>query len=261
MLEERHNISIQGEGKLTLLFAHGYGCDQNMWRPVADTFVEDCRVILFDYVGFGKSDLSAYRSERYCTLDAYAADVVEIARHLNLSDAVFIGHSVSAMIGAIASIEAPEIFSDIIMVGPSPYYLQDSDYDGGFTRDEINEMLEFLDRNHLGWSQTMAPVIMGNADRPRLGEKLTNSFCSTDPQVARDFAKVTFLSDCRQALSKVTARTLILQCQNDIIAPENVGQYVHETIPGSEIVFLNASGHCPNLSAPEEVIAAIRGFL
>lgn len=261
MVLERHNINIYGAGETTLVFAHGYGCDQNMWRPVADALAKEFRIVLFDYVGFGQSDLSAYDSERYSSLQAYADDVVEIGRHLDLRDAVFVGHSVSAMIGALANIAAPDLFSKLIMVGPSPYYLEDDDYRGGFTRDQIDEMLEFLDHNHLGWSQAMAPAIMGNPERPELGETLTNSFCATDPQVAQDFAKVTFLSDCRQELQNVTARTLILQCDEDIIAPVSVGEFVHKSISGSTFERLNATGHCPNLSAPEEVTAAIRRFL
>lgn len=261
MITRKHNINIFGEGSRTLVFAHGYGCDQDMWRPVADQFADSYRVVLFDYVGFGASDLSAYNSEKYSTLQGYADDVVAIGQALKLSGAVFIGHSVSAMIGAIAHITAPGIFTNLVMVGPSPNYLQDDDYDGGFSREQIDEMLDFLESNHLGWSQTMAPAIIANADRPELGDKLTESFCATDPQVARDFARVTFLTDCRDRLSEVTARTLILQSREDIIAPENVGEYVHAQIPNSEYVRLNATGHCPNLSAPHEVAAEIRKFL
>lgn len=261
MVLKQHNVHVYGNGATTLVFAHGYGCDQNMWRPVADALANDFRIVLFDYIGFGQSDLSAYDSGRYSSLQAYADDVVKIGEQLSLKDVVFVGHSVSAMIGALASISAPKLFSDLIMVGPSPYYLEDGDYHGGFTRNQIDEMLEFLDLNHLGWSQAMAPTIMGNPDRPELGQTLTNSFCATDPQVASDFAKVTFLSDSRQELRKITARTLILQCDDDIIAPVNVGEYVHHNIPGSTFVRLEASGHCPNLSAPDEVTAAIRSFL
>ena len=261
MIIERNNVKVYGAGERALIFAHGYGCDQNMWRPVADALAPDYKIVLFDYVGFGDSDLSAYDSAKYSSLQAYADDVVEIAQHLELKNAVFIGHSVSAMIGALASIAALELFSDLIMVGPSPHYLKDGDYDGGFTPTEIDEMLEFLDLNHLGWSEAMAPLIAGNPDRPEIGQALTNSFCATDPQVARDFAKVTFLSDSRKDLKNISARTLILQCDQDIIAPDNVGQYVNKAIEGSTFKRLNATGHCPNLSAPSEVIQAIRGFL
>ncbi len=244
-----------------MMFSHGFGCDQSMWAEVAGAFEEDFRIILFDHVGAGRSDLSAYDSQKYSTLDGYADDVVQIGRALDLKNAVFVGHSVSAMIGALASIKAPGMFSDLIMVGPSPRYLDDEGYVGGFSSGQVEELLEFLADNHLGWSAAMAPAIMGNRDRPKLGERLANSFCATDPEIAREFARVTFLSDNREDLAKVVARTLVLQCSDDIIAPISVGEYVHATIPGSHYRLLNATGHCPNLSAPEEVTAAIRDFV
>ena len=244
-----------------MMFAHGFGCDQTMWTEVARAFEADFRVILFDHVGAGRSDLAAYDSRKYSTLDGYADDVVEIGRELRLRDAVFVGHSVSAMIGALASIKAPGMFSDLIMVGPSPRYLDDDGYTGGFSREQVEELLEFLADNHLGWSAAMAPAIMGNAERPELGERLTNSFCATDPSIAREFARVTFLSDNRDDLPKVKARTLVLQCSEDIIAPTSVGEYVRDRVPNSRFMLLDATGHCPNLSAPEEVIAAIRAFV
>jgi sigma-B regulation protein RsbQ len=232
-----------------------------MWEPVARNFEKDFRVVLFDYVGHGRSDLSAYSADRYADLAAYADDVVEIGRSLDLADAVFVGHSVSAMIGALATLKAPGMFTDLVMVGPSPRYIDDANYRGGFSREQINELLEFLADNHLGWSAAMAPAIMGNADRPELSARLENSFCNTDPEIARDFARVTFLSDNRDDLPAVSARTLILQCSNDIIAPIEVGEYVHASLPHSEFRLLEATGHCPNLSAPEEVTTAIREFV
>ena len=244
-----------------MMFAHGFGCDQAMWEPVARNFEGDFRVVLFDYVGHGQSELAAYSADRYSSLDAYAEDVVEIGRALELEGAVFVGHSVSAMIGALASLKAPEMFSDLIMVGPSPRYIDDQDYRGGFSREQIEELLEFLAENHLGWSAAMAPAIMGNSDRPELSQRLENSFCRTDPAIARDFARVTFLSDNRAELPSVRARTLVLQCSEDIIAPECVGKYVHGALPHSEYRLLSATGHCPNLSAPEEVTEAIRAFV
>jgi sigma-B regulation protein RsbQ len=258
---KRHNVHISGVGERVMMFAHGFGCDQSMWEPVARNFERDFRVVLFDYVGHGRSDLSAYSADRYSSLQAYADDVVEIGRALDLSDAVFVGHSVSAMIGALATLKAPGMFSDLVMVGPSPRYIDDADYRGGFSREQIEELLEFLTDNHLGWSAAMAPAIMGNADRPELSARLENSFCSTDPEIARDFARVTFLSDNRSDLAGVGARTLVLQCTNDIIAPIEVGEYVHAQLPRSEFRMLQATGHCPNLSAPEEVTAAIREFV
>ncbi len=244
-----------------MMFAHGFGCDQHMWEAVAPAFEADFRVILFDHVGAGGSDLSAYDSHKYGTLRGYADDVVEIGEALQLNGAVFVGHSVSAMIGALATLKAPGMFRDLVMVGPSPRYLDDQDYAGGFSSSQIEELLEFLADNHLGWSAAMAPAIMGNPDRPELGERLTNSFCNTDPRIAREFARVTFLSDNRRDLPAITARTLVLQCRDDIIAPQSVGEYVRDHIPDSEYGLLDATGHCPNLSAPEEVTAAIRAFV
>jgi len=261
MVFKRNNVMISGEGTRSILFSHGFGCDQHMWTEVARTFERDFRVILFDHVGAGRSDLTAYNSAKYATLQGYADDVVEIGRELGLADAIFVGHSVSAMIGALASVKAPGMFSELVMVGPSPCYIDSDDYTGGFSRDQVLELLDFLADNHLGWSAAMAPAIMGNADRPELSTTLENSFCATDPEIAREFAKVTFLSDNRADLSSIVARTLILQCRDDIIAPQCVGEYVHEHIPNSQFRLLNATGHCPNLSAPDEVAAAIREFV
>ena len=251
MILQRNNVQVSGDGPRTIMFAHGFGCDQHMWDAIAPTFENDHRVILFDQVGAGGSDISAYSSEKYATLAGYAGDVVEIGRELRLQNAIFVGHSVSAMIGALASIDVPGMFADLVMVGPSPRYLNDGDYSGGFSKDQIDDLLTFLADNHLGWSAAMAPAIMGNPDRPELGERLTASFCATDPAIARDFAKVTFLSDNRADLPSVTARTLVLQCHQDIIAPIAVGKYVADAIPGSRYVLLDATGHCPNLSAPQ----------
>ncbi len=258
---KRNNVNLNGAGAKTMVFAHGFGCDQNMWRHVAADFSGDFRTLLFDHVGHGQSDLSAYDASRYATLAAYADDLVEVCRDAGVTDGIFVGHSVSAMIGALASLKAPELFESLIMVGPSPRYIDDGDYVGGFAAEQIEELLEFLGDNHLGWSAAMAPAIMGNADRPELGEEMTNSFCRTDPAIARDFARVTFTSDNRADLPRITARTLILQCSDDIIAPTQVGEYVRDHIAGSEMIQLQASGHCPNLSAPDEVIAAIRTFV
>ena len=244
-----------------MIFAHGFGCDQNMWRFVAPAFEGDFKTVLFDHVGAGRSDLMAYDPEKYSSLSGYADDVIEICRELGLTQAVFVGHSVSAMIGIIASLKAPDLFESLVLVGPSPRYIDDGEYVGGFSAVQINELLASLDDNHMGWSAAMAPVIMGNPDRPELGEELTNSFCRTDPEIAKAFARVTFMSDNRADLPHVKARTLILQCKDDIIASEGVGEFVHLQVPDSEIVLLDAYGHCPNLSAPQEVIAAIRSFV
>ncbi len=257
----RNNVTVNGTGGTIMMFAHGFGCDQNMWRFIEPHFRSDFRTVLFDHVGAGRSDLSAYDPEKYSSLDGYAADVVEIGQELGIEKAVFVGHSVSAMIGALASIRAPGMFDKLVMIGPSPRYIDDGEYSGGFSAAQIEELLTSLDDNHMGWSAAMAPAIMGNPDRPELGEELTNSFCRTDPEIAKQFARVTFMSDNRADLSKVEAQTLILQCSNDIIAAEHVGEYVHNAIPGSQIRYLQASGHCPNLSAPEEVTLAMRDFV
>jgi sigma-B regulation protein RsbQ len=258
---ERHNVKVTGSGTRAMVFAHGFGCDQNMWRLVAPAFERDFRVILFDHVGAGGSDLSAYDPSKYSSLDGYSSDVVELCRELRVHDGVFVGHSVSAMVGVLAAKQAPELFSDLILVGPSPRYIDDADYVGGFSEAQVHELLDFLDSNHMGWSQAMAPVIMGNAGRPELADELTNSFCRTDPEIAKRFARTTFLSDNRADLDGMSARSLILQCSDDVIAPRAVGEYVHRRLPNSKFVLLEATGHCPNLSAPEETISAIRAFL
>lgn len=262
-VSERHNVKVAGAGTRPMMFAHGFGCDQNMWRFVAPAFERDFKVILFDQIGAGGADLSAYDPERYATLAGYADDVVQLAEELAVRDGVFVGHSVSAMIGLLAVKRAPHLFSDLVMVGPSPRYINDpaADYVGGFDEEQIHELVEFLDTNHMGWSQAMAPVIMGNADRPELGEELMNSFCRTDPDIAKRFARATFFSDNRADLNGFQARTLILQCSDDVIAPQSVGEYVNRALPNSELVLMEATGHCPNLSAPEETIAAIRAFV
>ena len=258
----RNNVRVAGPPDARpMLFAHGFGCDQHMWRYVTPAFEHDHRVVLFDHVGAGGSDLSAYSPERYGTLHGYAEDVLEICRELDLTDVVFVGHSVSAMIGVLAAVRDPGRFSRLVLVGPSPRYVDDGDYVGGFSRADIDELLESLDSNYLGWSRAMAPVIMGTPDRPELGEELTDSFCRTDPEIARQFARVTFLSDNRDDLAAVTVPTLVLQCSRDVIAPATVGDFVHAAIPDSRLVVMSATGHCPNLSAPEETISAIRAFL
>jgi sigma-B regulation protein RsbQ len=258
----RNNVTSMGaEHGRPMLFAHRLGCDQNMWRHVAPAFADEHRIVLFDHVGAGSSDLSAYDPERYGSLHGYAEDVLEICRELNLWDVIFVGHSVSAMVGVLAAIEEPDRFAKLILVGPSPRYIDDVDYVGGFTREDVDELLDSLDTNYLGWSSAMAPVIMGNADRPELSEELTNSFCRADPEIQRRFARVTFLSDNRADLERVHVPSLVLQCTDDAIAPTAVGEYVHRQMPDSELVMLDATGHCPNLSAPEATIAAIKAFL
>jgi sigma-B regulation protein RsbQ len=244
-----------------MLFAHGFGCDQTMWRHVAPAFADRYRVITFDLVGAGGSDPAAWDPHRYAALEAYAEDVVELVRALDLHDVVFVGHSVSAMIGALAELQDPARFAHLVMVGPSPRYLHDDGYVGGFTADAIEELIESLSSNYLGWSTAMAPVIVGNPDRPHLGEELAEVFCRMDPAVARVFARATFLTDSRDVLPRITAPTLVLQCAEDVIAPREVGEYVAARVPRSTLVLMRATGHCPNLSAPEETVDAIRAYL
>ncbi|MFF4298666.1 alpha/beta fold hydrolase [Streptomyces vinaceus] len=261
-IRRRNNVTVTGnpQGPAVVL-AHGFGCDQNMWRLTVPALAEDYRVVLFDYVGAGGSDLSAFSRDRYATLGGYAQDVVEVCEALDLRDAAFVGHSVSSMIGVLAAGLAPERIGALVMVAPSPRYIDDEDYRGGFSAEDIDELLESLESNYLGWSAAMAPVIMGNAERPELGEELKNSFCATDPDMARVFAHTTFLSDSRDDLKSVGVPTLVLECTQDAIAPREVGAFVHEAIPGSTLATLDATGHCPHLSAPEATNEAITTFL
>jgi sigma-B regulation protein RsbQ len=260
-VRQRNNVKTFGRGTQPMIFAHGFGCDQNMWRFITPAFENDYRIVLFDHVGAGQSDLSAYNREKYGSLEGYTSDLLELCAAEGLTNAVFVGHSVSAMIGVLAAIREPERFARLILVGPSPRYVNDDGYIGGFDRSDIDGLLEFLDSNHMGWSSTMAPVIMSNPDRPELAAELTTSFCRTDPDIARHFARVTFLSDNRGDLPQVTTPALVLQCSDDAIAPVAVGEYVNAHMPGSRLVMLNATGHCPNLSAPEETIAAMKAYL
>lgn len=258
----RNNVTVTGnpEGPAVVL-AHGFGCDQNMWRLTVPALARDHRVVLFDYVGSGRSDPSAFSEDRYASLNGYAQDVVEVCAALDLRDAVFVGHSVSAMIGVLAAGMAPERIGALVMVAPSPRYVDDDGYRGGFSAEDIDELLASLESNYLGWSAAMAPVIMGNAERPELGEELKNSFCATDPDMARVFARTTFLSDSRDDLKSVRVPTLVLECTQDVIAPREVGAFVHQAVPGSKLVTLDATGHCPHLSAPEATNQAITEFL
>lgn len=258
---QRNNVHVFGQGSTPMIFAHGYGCDQNMWRLLTPRFERDYRLIVFDLVGCGKSDLSAYDRERYGSLRGHAEDVLEILTELSLGPAIFVGHSVSAMIGMLAGIARPELFSAHVMVGPSPCYIDDGDYVGGFSREDIESLLDTLDSNYLGWASAMAPQIMGAPDNPALREELTNSFCATDPEIAKHFARVTFLSDNRADLPELRERTLILQCSDDIIAPRAVGEYVHRALPNSTLRIIDNVGHCPHMSAPEAVADAMREFL
>lgn len=258
---KRNNVKLTGDGEQVMLFAHGFGCDQRAWKYVVDAFTHDYKVVLFDYTGSGLSDISQYRSEKYKSLEGYVQDLLDVCKALDLKNAIFVGHSVSSMVGLLAAVRHPEYFSKMVFIGPSPRYLNTPDYHGGFERPDLENLFEFMDSNYLGWSSAMAPAIMANPDRPELGEFLTDSFCSTDPDIARDFARVTFFSDNRDDLSKLKVKSLTLQCSEDVIAPLEVGKYFHEHTPGNEFVLLNATGHCPHISAPGETIKAIKAYL
>lgn len=258
---KRTNVNVTGHGAQVMLFAHGFGCDQRSWQFIIDAFTDDYKVVLFDYVGSGESDITAYDTAKYNSLEGYAQDLLDVCEALSLSQVIFVGHSVSAMIGLMAAIRKPEYFKKMVFIGPSPRYLNDENYTGGFERKDMESLFEFMDSNYLGWSNTMAPAIMGNSDRPELGEFLTNSFCATDPGVARDFARVTFFSDNREDLSKLQVPSLTLQCTDDVIAPQAVGDFVQANVPNNQLVLLEATGHCPHISEPEKTIKAIKEFI
>jgi sigma-B regulation protein RsbQ len=257
----RNNVKVSGNGTRTLMFAHGYGCDQNMWRAVAPSFESDYKIVLFDYVGSGLSEPAAFSRTKYASLSGYAADVVEILEELKLGKVTFIGHSVSSMIGALAAIARPELFENLVMIGPSPSYINDGEYVGGFEREDIEDLLEMLANNHSGWSSMMAPIIMGTPDNPEFSAELEASFCRTNPIYAQHFARVTFLSDNRADIPKLKTRTLILQSEEDAIAPAAVGKYVHQCLSNSQLIVMDSKGHCPHLSSPIPVTEAIRSFL
>lgn len=260
-IRHRNNVRIFGDGEQPMLFAHGFGCDQNMWRFITPAFTDNYKVILFDYVGAGKSDLAAYHPERYSSLTGYAKDVLEICEELQLSNTIFVGHSVSSMIGLLAAIEEPKYFDKLIMVAPSPCYINIGDYTGGFEKGDIENLLETMEKNYIGWANFLAPGIMGNPNRPELGEELKESFCSIDPVIARQFAEATFFSDNRSDLGKTKISSLILQCSSDIIAPLAVGEFIARSMPNSTLRIMKATGHCPHMSEPEETISVIKEYL
>ena len=261
-IRKRNNVKEFGKGKQPMLFAHGFGCDQNMWRFITPAFENDYRIILFDYVGSGKSDLNYYNPERYSSLNGYAEDVLEICADLELKDAVFVGHSVSSMIGMLAAIKKPGVFSQLIFIGPSPCYLNlPPDYNGGFEKKDLEGLLETMASNYIGWANFLAPVIMKNSDRPELTEELRESFCSTDPTIARRFAEATFFSDNRKDLANCKTSVLVMQCSDDAIAPDAVGEFTHNNLPDSTFVKMEATGHCPHMSHPEETIALMKRYL
>jgi sigma-B regulation protein RsbQ len=252
---------MSGAGHETIMFAHGFGCDQNSWRHLAPAFEKEYQVVLFDYVGAGNSDLGAYTSKRYASLDGYAEDIIDVCRALSLTRVILVGHSVSCMTSVIAALKAPEIFQNLIFVSPSPYFFRDADYFGGLEKSDVDALFEMMDTNYLGWSSMLAPAIMGNPERPELGDDLTNSFCSTDPTIAREFARAVFYSDNRKYLPQLRVNSLTLQCEEDMLAPLTIATYINDNTPGNSIVNLKATGHCPHLSAPVEVVSSIKQYL
>ena len=258
---KRNNVTITGTGEKVLLFAHGFGCDQNAWKYITAAFVSKYKLVLFDYVGAGKSDLSAYDSNKYNSLDGYVQDLLEICDALNLKEIIFIGHSVSCMIGALASIQRPALFEKLIFIGPSPCYITKEDYQGGFDQETIDTLFEVMEEDYIGWAKSLAPAIMGKEHDKELGKELTDSFCSIDATIAKQFAKVTFLSDNRNDLPLIPIETLTIQCSQDMVAPLSVGQYVNQHAPNNTIMILEAFGHCPHMSYPVETISAIKAFL
>ena len=257
----RNNVKVIGRGTQPMLFAHGFGCDQNMWRFVTPAFADDYRIVLFDYVGCGQSEVGAYDPERYESLDGYAQDVLDVCHALDLRDVIFVGHSVSGMVGVLAANREPERFERLIMVGPSPRYVNDDGYVGGFERKDIEGLLETMERNYIGWANFLAPAVMKNPDRPELAQELEASFCSTDPIIARRFAEATFFADNRADLAAVSVPSLIIQCSDDMIAPLDVGDYLERSLSGSTLRVLRATGHCPHMSHPVETIEVIRDYL
>jgi sigma-B regulation protein RsbQ len=258
----RNNVKVTGRGTQPMLFAHGFGCDQNMWRFVAPAFEDDYRVVLFDYVGSGRSDLGAYDARRYASLEGYAQDLLDVCHALDLHDVILVGHSVSSMIGVLAANQEPDRFAQLILLGPSARYVNDApDYVGGFERADLEGLMDMMDRNFIGWANFLAPMIMKNPDRPELGTELEESFCSTDPVIARRFAEATFFADNRSDAAEVRVPSLIVQCADDAIAPQSVGEYLRGVMAGSTYRLLEVTGHCPHMSHPEETIAAMREYL
>ncbi|MEO6408388.1 MAG: alpha/beta hydrolase [Burkholderiaceae bacterium] len=260
-VQQRNNVQVFGSGPTTMVFGHGFGCDQHMWRLLAPVFAQRFRIVAFDLVGSGKSDLTAYDYDKYSSLQGHADDVLEIIDEFASGPVIFVGHSVSAMIGMLADLKAPQRFKAHMMIGPSPCYINDGDYVGGFTRADIDSLLETMESNYLGWSSTMAPAIMGAPGQPELAVELTNSFCRTDPDIAKHFARVTFLSDNRSDLRRLTTPTLVVQCSDDLIAPMDVGRYLKSTLPACTLEVIENVGHCPHLSAPCASVDAMNRFL
>lgn len=257
----RHQVKQFGHGAQTLLFAHGLACDQKVWRHITPGFEDQYKIVVFDYIGSGKSDLSAYDRSKYASLNGYAADIIAICDALALNEVIFVGHSVSSMIGMLAAIARPDLFSRLIMIGPSPRYINDKDYCGGFEKKEMEELLSLMRNNYSQWANMFAPIAMANPDRPYLIRELTDSLCEADPEITCDFASLTFLGDNRKDLPNLKTATLILQIAEDIVAPVQVGDYLHQHVQNSLLYKMKATGHFPHLSAPAETTELIKKYL
>lgn len=257
----RNNVNISGNGKQAIVFAHGLGCDQHAWKRITDAFATGYTLVLFDFVGSGHSELAAYNKQRYSSLYGYAQDIIEICEELKISDAIFIGHSVSCIIGALAAIKSPSLFKKLVFVAPNPRYINEAGYLGGFGEEEIEALYELMDYDYFTWSRNITSAIMGRDNGETLGDELGNSFCKSDPEITKSFVRVTFSADNRKDLTQITMQTLILQCADDMLAPPEVGTYMQSVIPESTLVNLRATGHCPHMSAPAETIEAIRSFI
>ena len=260
-LLKRNNVKVFGDGTQTLMFAHGFGCDQAMWRHITKAFEKDYKIVLFDYVGCGKSEINQYNENRYNSLHGYVLDILEICNELNLTNIILVGHSVSSTIAMLASIRNPDLFKSFVLISPSTCYINKPGYYGGFEQKDLEDLLNVMENNYVGWANFLAPLVMKNTERPELTEELERSFCSMDKEITRNFAQVTFFSDNRDDLKKVHVPCLILQCSDDDISPEKVGTHIHEQIEGSIIYYMEATGHCPHMSHPEETIGCIKKFL
>jgi sigma-B regulation protein RsbQ len=258
---KRNNVKIIGEGEKVMLFAHGFGCDQNSWKYIRNEFASDYKLVLFDYVGAGNSDISSYDPQKYNSLDGYAGDILEICDALKINGVIFIGHSVSCMIGALAAIKQPAVFKKLVFIGPSPCYITKGSYIGGFDQETIDSLLEVMEEDYISWARSLAPAIMDKKNTPLLGKELSDSFCSIDPTIAKQFARVTFLSDNREDLRLIPIESLTIQCSDDMIAPVVIGEYINQNTPNNTLTVLQAYGHCPHMSYPAETIAAIRAYL
>lgn len=257
----RHHVVSMGVGRPVIVLAHGFGCDQRMWRHVAPELASDHRVVLFDHVGAGRSDVSAWRPDRYASLSDYGRDVIEIIESLDCGPVVYVGHSVSGSIGMLAAIARPDLFQHLVMLCPNPCFINDPPYEGGFERADVMDLLELMDRNMSAWANFFAPVAMKNEDRPELRQELQDSLCSGDPVIVRHFAQLVFLADVRAELPKLRVPSLILQGGDDSVAPLSVGDYLHAHLPQSTLLRMVAPGHCPHMSHPQETVALIREYL